>query len=261
MKRGILIYQRADYELNHWFAQEFLRQAEQFRLELSLCFWEDLCVQDTFEDIQFAINRSRDVEIAARLEQQGVRVFNTSKVANLGNDKYEMYLALQAHGFPVVPTRYQCPWDELPFVVKDPFGHGGEQVYRIDSWEAYEQFSNIPHISQPLISPTIGDLRIVVLAEKILTALLRTNSQDFRHNIKQGASVQPFEPTPKMIEVVQALQTFMGMDLGGIDLLLLADGQFYINEIEDVVGVRSVYQTTTLDVVALYLAYIAKEIQ
>ena len=54
--------------------------------------------------------------------------------------------------------------------------------------------------------------------------------------------------------------TLLDFDFVGIDFILDENGQFLFNEIEDVVGTRTLYKHYEIDVVQTYLKYIKKQL-
>ncbi|MGL5540627.1 MAG: ATP-grasp domain-containing protein [Erysipelotrichaceae bacterium] len=259
MHKGWLVYTKEDYTLNKWFADHFVRVANQMGVKLQLQLVEH---PSDFElkDVTFVVNRSRFVDIAQKCEAMGIVVFNHAQATRLGNDKVLMSQTFAKAGLPVIPWLENEPWPSYPFILKDPKGHGGKQVYWIDNAMDYARHAQQRHMVQPVIAPTIGDLRVVVCGERILASFLRSNPTDFRHNAKQGATVQWWPCSPAILEVVNAVQQQVHFDLGGIDFLLMEDGTFYINEIEDVVGVRSVYALSEVDVVVEYVRHIMERL-
>ena len=60
--------------------------------------------------------------------------------------------------------------------------------------------------------------------------------------------------------MVYAVLEKISLDYAGIDFIF-HEGKAVFNEIEDAVGARMVYESSALDIVALFAQYIAKEMQ
>ncbi len=256
MLKGLLVYEYSDYLKNQWFAQEFIRQAEAYGLSIKLLFVKANYDFSYMQDIAFIINRSRLINVAIKASQQGIRCFNQEKACLLGNDKWEMYQVFKANGIKVLPT-YLEAIASYPQVVKERYGHGGSQVYLVNNESELNQLSLVQPIYQPYFK-CYGDVRSILLGKDLLISLIRTND-GFKHNVSYGAKTKLFELDNSMIKQIELINELVEFDLGAVDILV-SDEDYYINEIEDSVGVRSVYNLSDIDVVAKYLAYIRNSI-
>ena len=99
-----------------------------------------------------------------------------------------------------------------------------------------------------------------VLGGKILAGVLRVSTNDFRSNFSLGGSV---ERVPVPIEIQKTVELLCGkepFDFVGIDFIR-HQGEWVLNEIEDVVGCRMLYKTSDLDVAKLYIEYVAERLR
>lgn len=237
----------------------------------------------------FAIVRVIAPQLSQVLEEKGVRLFNNARTARITNNKWTTYEKALQWGMSVLETkllgkigREECGCDvavgcgELsgngftyPIVIKAVAGHGGSQVYWAEDGERQEKILQ-ELLGQGLTAEEIilqkpcsepgKDMRVYVLGEKIYQAVLRTSPRDFRSNFSLGGEITLTEVTDEQRTIIERLYQELQFDFVGIDFIS-HDGQWILNEIEDVVGTRMLYQLTDRDVVQDYLAYIAAQLR
>ena len=260
MNFGLLIYNKADAQINSWFISELIKRAEDFGIKLSLYVGAfDDHFSNLLSDTDIVLNRSRDRRVNRLCSEQGVVCVNNERTVTIGNNKWENYLFGVENEIPVIET-VKCEecssLPDHPFVMKEISGHGGHEVYWVNSREKYERLLNKPgktYIAQRAISDHTKDLRIYMMGEKILASVLRSSSGDFRSNYSRGGEIELFEPDSDVREMALKVQGLLDSDFIGIDFIP-ENGKWYLNEIEDAVGSRMVYQLTDIDVAGLYLA-------
>lgn len=237
---GVLIYTKEQAKRNA-FAVE--------KLEKNL---DILLVNETFRgEADFVINRTNDYKIAQYFENKGVRVFNSSKLSMLANDKQACYEFMAQHGIPIMPIDYEG----VPAVKKPIDGHGGENVVMLTVPEPFEN----GYVYQKPCDTLGKDLRVWTIGGKIVTAVLRESDTDFRSNFCLGGKATPYRLNDGELRLINRIIELVGGDYIGIDFLF-DNGQLVFNEIEDTVGARMVYSKTNIDILALYCDYIKKEI-
>ena len=217
----------------------------------------------------FVVCRTVFPLLSLALEKAGSRVFNNSETARICNDKRLTYSYVLSADIPSIETfifdrringRASHDENEFPMIIKTAAGHGGEEVYlcrnMTDYREVLKSLPSYEYAEQPLISPCKGDVRVYVLENRIIAAVLRT-SDDYRSNYSLGgrASVYTLSEEEKALvyKVISMIPT--KMDFVGIDFLLTDEGMIF-NEIEDVVGTRMLYDKTGLDPAQMYIQYI-----
>lgn len=184
----------------------------------------------------------KDTRLARALEAAGVGVYNSAAAVALCDDKSETHRVLSAHGIPMpktllAPMTYvevTAPIDPFlqaaeqqlgfPMVVKECFGSLGEQVYLAETPEQLRDLAygmhHRPFLLQEFIRDAAGtDKRLYVVGDRVVAAMKRINSVDFRANIAHGGEALPYTPTPE--EEVLALRCcrILGLRFGGVDLL------------------------------------------
>ena len=209
-----------------------------------------------------AVNRSRDWALASRLESEGVLVSNTSEACRTFNDKLATYILADRLGIPHMPV--SVPGEQLPpgppWVVKSRSGHGGSEVaMACEEKEVRDLFDRIPcPIVQSIAEPG-RDMRAYVLGDRILTCVMRTSDTDFRANHSLGGRAEVCDPPDAVHEMITGVCRAVGPDLVGVDFVF-RDGNPVLNEVEDAVGCRMLYELTELDPAHLLMELVHSKI-
>ena len=153
---------------------------------------------------------------------------------------------------------------DLPFVVKVIDGHGGSEVFLVDSAdkckELFSKYEKGKFIAQELCSEPGVDMRVYVLGKKVLASVKRTSLSDFRSNFSLGGNAELIDPPSEVKDTALAVADRLGADFIGVDFIRHG-GEWVLNEIEDVVGTRMLYSLTALDPAKLYVGHVIKRIK
>lgn len=195
----------------------------------------------------FAIFWDKDVYLAERLEENGVRLFNSKRAIMLCDNKVLMYQALAKAGIRI-PKTFVAPktFEGLnysdrsfikeiaketgyPMVIKETYGSFGEQVYLAnDEKEANTIIDTIGYkdfLMQEFVETSKGkDIRINIVGQKAIVSMLRENKNDFRSNISSGGTGSLYQPEQKYIELAISASEALGLDFAGVDVMFGKDG-------------------------------------
>lgn len=255
---GYLIYDQRDIKRNITFIEWFLKSSQEKNMTLTL--YDD---QNDFSAValpDYVINRSRKVDISQYYEQLNIPVFNSALVTELGNDKYKTYEFFNPH-IKMMPTRLATKPLIFPCVIKERSGHGGEQVFLLHHLDDMkDEYSTNQYIVQPLCDQLGKDLRVYVINNEIIASVLRYNPNDFKSNYSLGGSISLYELNDSEIQLVKKIIDLLPMAYAGIDFLFDKNNELILNEIEDVVGARMLYNLKEINIVDLYLEHIKKTI-
>lgn len=197
---------------------------------------------------EYVINRTNDYKIAEYYENRGIKVFNSSAFTKLANNKQACYDFMELSGIEIMQTRIKTP----PFIKKPLNGHGGEGVVMCSSSDEYDE--NM--VCQKPASNLGMDLRVWVIGNKIITAILRRNETDFRSNYCLGGCAVPYALNANEKKLVKKIMSLLdGGCYYGIDFVF-NNGKIVFNEIEDTVGARMVYDKTDIDIIKMFCDYI-----
>lgn len=216
---GYLIYDTKDIKRNVTFIQWFLDVSKSYEMPLKLYTQNDDFHKMTKPT--YVINRSRNHEISLYFQGQSIPVFNDSRVTEIANDKLNTYDYFKDH-FPMLETEIFTGGENYPYVVKERFGHGGDQVYLIKNKEDIKDFfySN-RYIQQPLGDQPGKDLRVYVLNNQIIAGVLRSHPSDFRSNYSLGGNIELYSLSDTEITAVHKILKVLPLDYGGIDFCLI----------------------------------------
>lgn len=171
----------------------------------------------------------------------GARVFPSLPTYLIGHNKVEMTRVFEA----VVPEH--CPWTiilantpenqneiwsqmQLPFVAKIPKSSMGDGVFLIEEREQWQQYcARTDALYAQEFLPIDRDLRIVVLGEEILGGYWRIQSPySFHNNVAKGGEIVPGPIPRSALELVQNLQTTLGIDHAGFDIAMVGDKPYVL---------------------------------
>lgn len=240
---GYLFYNHQDIERNKHFIDWLIQAGQSQGLVL------ELHTQNDYKNLKkpdFIINRSRMYEIS---EFFNVTSFNSADVTRIANDKYLTYLTFKDK----VKMLFTSKEPFYPSIVKAIDGHGGHEVYKLS------QAKDLPkanYLYQKINSVLGKDLRVYILDNKILSAVLRTNKNSFKSNYSLGGSADLYHLNQEEIEIVHNILAILPIHYGGIDFLFDENNKLILNEIEDPVGARMLYNLTDLDIVNLFISSI-----
>ena len=268
MKIAYLLYEQQDVEKNKIFIEQMIEAAKKHHLKLSLVTINEADINYWITKIEhplFVWNRTRHAKISKQLELANIKVFNASFVNGLANDKKSALQFAKLQGIPTVPILLEEHIEQYPVIVKTIDGHGGSEVALCNSEEELKFYQSKwidrKIIIQPYIETYSTDVRVWVVGSKIIGAVKRQGGQDFRSNYTLGGSIERYELSKEQQLQVLTLQKALKSDYIGIDFLLLPNGSWLLNEIEDPVGARSFYNLYDEDLPKLLMEYFIQELK
>ncbi|MER2071500.1 MAG: ATP-grasp domain-containing protein [Psychrobacillus sp.] len=262
---GLLIYEYKEIERNQSFIDRLIQAAKTHGHSLTVI--DDN--QTEFPDCDFIFFRARNPELSKKLEQRGVPMFNRSEVNVIANDKWKAIQLVQMLGIATVPTYKINDVQDIrdyPVVLKTTGGHGGMQVERFtkaqDADVFLNDFSSQTIIAQAYVETNATDVRVFMLGSEVIGAVKRIGAPNsFKSNFTLGGTVEKYElSTTQEADVIKIAKAIKS-DYVGIDFLLLPDGRWVFNELEDPVGARSYYQTTQTDIAIPIMNYVDEQLK
>lgn len=282
---GWLVYKQKDAEVNKAFVNMLIAEAKAIDLSLELVFEEELnmgivdnCMAVTHSEfdcarLDFVIIRSIHPLLTRQFEEMGIRCFNSSRVARICNDKALTYQYASSLGMEMLDSWF-ISMDAFnaeniplcfPMVLKQRDGRGGKEVFLVHSAHEIDQIlAASPHkqfVLQQFAERPGVDLRVFVIGGKIIGSVLRQSTTSFKANYTLGGRAQPYILSDKETQLVEKISTSLQADFIGIDFLLDRNNHLIFNEIEDVVGCRSLYSTSEVNAAALYMAHVKKTLK
>jgi RimK family alpha-L-glutamate ligase len=281
---GWLIYKKHDAMKNQGFINMLVDEASHLQMSLQLVLEEDLfygiknnqfVISHPLLDpngINFAIVRTINPLLTKHFEYQGIRCFNHSTISEICNDKALTYQYATRLELPILDT-YFISYDtfqpdhlslEFPMVLKQVDGRGGNEVYLLNTLTEInaklQEYSHKRFVLQKFADNPGKDIRVFVIGSEVIGAVLRESNTSFKANYTLGGSVSAYHLNEDEQLLVNKITSSLDADFIGIDFLLNNENEFIFNEIEDVVGCRSLYSTSNVNAAALYMDYIKKAI-
>ena len=202
------------------------------------------------------------------LRELGVPVYNDARAIERSVDKSMTSLLLHAAGIPTPPTwatESQAHAQRIAvregaaghaLVLKPLFGSQGKGLQLVG--EVTGVHHTLPVLSQghgslaylqrfvPPVSTPGFDWRVLVVGGRAVTAMRRV-SENWIHNVAQGARCEPAELTPELAQLAEQAAHALDMDYAGVDLIPSAQGTQVI-EVNGVAAWRGLQRVTGFNI-------------
>ena len=219
-----------------------------------------------------SVSYSRGLYISKIYEANGVKVVNSSQVAERCGDKYVTSQILVQNG--IATPRVLMAFDEesalaavdemgYPCVLKPVIGSWGRLLAKVDNRHAAE--SLIEHKAtlgvnhqvfyvQEYIQKPGRDIRAFVVGEQPIAAIYRT-SEGWITNTARGGVASNCPLTPELTDICRRTAQAMGGGLLAIDVFE-SDNGLTINEVNHTMEFRNSITTTGVNIPALMVDYV-----
>ena len=219
-----------------------------------------------------SISYSRVLYISKIYEANGVKVVNSSQVAERCGDKYVTSQILVREGIPT--PRVIMAFDEesalaaaeeigYPFVLKPVIGSWGRLLAKVEDRFAAESF--IEHKAtlgvhhqvfylQEYIDKPGRDIRAFVVGEEPICAIYRT-SENWITNTARGGIATNCPLSPDLVEICRQTARAMGGGLLAIDLFETDNGPV-VNEVNHTMEFRNSIETTGVNIPQRMVEYV-----
>ena len=235
------------------------------------------------EKPDFVIFWDKDVKLAQLLEAEGFLLFNNAKAIEICDDKALTFIKLKNTNIKMpktfmAPLTFASEYPDYtfllqvqetlgyPFVIKQNKGSFGEQVYKVEQYsEALEIVKKIGHsefIMQEYIESSKGrDVRLQVVGERVITAMMRSNENDFRANITNGGTMQKYEPTEEQTQMALRVCRELGLDFAGVDIMFGREGEPILCEVNSNAHFKNIFDCTQVNAADAIIDHILTRVQ
>lgn len=286
MRRLAIVYDRL-----RWEEKELIKKAKEKGIELAIIDAKEIIlnldeseekVKKLFGDIvlQRCISYFRGHNLTLFLENKGLIVINSKKVAEICGNKLLTTLTLIKANIPTPKTKIAfAPQSTLkalkeigyPAVLKPITGSWGRMVSLVkdkDIAEAIiemrEQLTNpidrIYYVQEYVKRPP-RDVRSIVVGDELVTAVYREAPEDeWRTNVARGAITKPYPVTKEFEELVIKAAKAVSGGVVGVDAMESPDG-LVVHEINNTVefrGAQSVTKRSIAEAIINYALSLAK---
>ncbi|MCH5252393.1 MAG: RimK family alpha-L-glutamate ligase [Lachnospiraceae bacterium] len=270
-------------ELSEFFIRASKKQGTHLVIRENSDLFVDLGKDEMEQKPDFVIFWDKDILLAHYLEQQGIRVYNSSRCIALCDDKRKTHLVLSQHNIPMprtifAPMTYaKTDFPHLnfltyietelsyPIVVKEAYGSFGEQVYLAENDDEMRKIikkcDTTEIMFQEYIETSKGiDIRLQVVGNEVVGSMYRSSEADFRANITAGGSMKPYPPTKEEKELALRAARLVEADFAGVDLLFGKEGPM-ICEINSNAHFKNLFDCTGVNTAEKILKYICEDMK
>ncbi len=235
------------------------------------------------DEPDFIIFWDKDILLAKHLELMGYRLFNAREAIENCDNKALMHLELSNQGIRMPKTLvgpfvffqqnlsdeyFDRIFSELGerIILKEAYGSFGMQVYQINSKEELQsrliELGNRAFIMQEYIDTSFGrDIRVNIIGDKIVGAMERSNSSDFRANITLGGTGKFIELNDSQKELALKAHKTLKLDFSGVDLLYGKGNEPILCEVNSNVNYLSFEEASGINFSEKLLNYIMEKMQ
>jgi len=233
------------------------------------------------QEPMFIIFWDKDILLARYLEMLGYRLFNSSMAIEACDNKALMHLKLAGMRVPktiigpfaffnqsLSDKYYEKIIEELgeEVILKESYGSFGMQVYKlhgVDQLKAkISDIKNSHFIIQEVVKTALGkDIRVNIVGDKIVGAMQRSNTVDFRANITLGGKGELITLTDSQKKIALQAHAALSLDFSGVDLLFGPHGEPVICEVNSNVNFLSFESISGVNFSKVILEYIVEKIK
>lgn len=151
----------------------------------------------------------------------------------------------------------------FPLIFKKTNMGKGVGIYMMKSAEEFNKFLDkeisegvkaTSYLMQEFIEYEY-DLRVLVIGDQMFAMKRTPKEGDFRANYSLGGSVKLFEITPQIKELATKAINAVGMNYGGVDVLIDKKGKHYILEVNHNAGFAGMEEATGKNIGKLYVEH------
>lgn len=262
-KKGVAVYTQRNNEFHSW-------------IKNGTCFLSNF-------PYQFCLFYDQDFYTGKILEKAGVLLFNPINSIEKCADKMFTYIELANNGIAMPDTipglwcyshegsyskqQIDCVINRLglPLVAKLCYGSSGDGVFLIQDRYELSDFCKkyiLDHfLFQKFISSSFGkDIRVLVIGQKYVGAMLRENKNDFRSNIARNGVGNVFDLDDKGKRLCEKIASILDLDYCGIDLLMETKGGYLVAEVNSNAFFTEFEKVTGINVAEKYVNHILNRI-
>ena len=108
--------------------------------------------------------------------------------------------------------------------------------------------------------PTACDIRLQMVGDKCVAAMMRSNDNDYRANLTNGGVMTRYEPKEAELLVARKAMELLSLDFAGIDIMFDSEGNPIFCEANSNAHFKNLYDLTGINVAEEMLEYIKRSI-
>ncbi len=284
MRQGLILFPKSTLSNGSnafgWWRDE----AAALGISLEVAFFEDIVLRygtehsayigsEKLASPDFVIMRGYSENISTHFESAGIPVFNRWNAMAASHNKLRTHSILALSGIPTPLTvgASRANYDDAcailgkdVFVVKQPDSSRGSNVFLVRNKEEYDSATASckgDFLIQEYISASHGrDLRVWTVGDSAVACVLRHSGSSFLSNYSRGGSADPFDAPQAALDLAARAARAVGLDFAGVDLLLTADGNFTVCEVNGNAGFRTLSVVGGENIIAIFMKHIASKV-
>lgn len=246
--RVAVVYNDRDYQVNKAFADSLVDAFNAYGVKATLLrLADDSHAQVDLSGYDIVVNRTRRTWFLKHAKPEAA-IFNKPEFTVMANDKLRTSAWATLNKVKALDTRPYSFRDageyKYPIVVKKVDGRGGEEVFKADCAEDLDKLQLPPgdYVAQEYCPAGGVDYRAYVMFRKIVHVVAREAAPgEWRANYSINKRARRARLTLKEFIRIKRIAKMLPYGYYGIDFFR-DKGKFVLNEVEDVVGARAVYQ-------------------
>jgi len=224
--------------------------------------------------LERCVSHFRGLHVTAILENMGVSVINSHRVASICGNKLLCSMSLAKAGIPTPKTIVAFTKEEAmtaveeigyPAVIKPVFGSWGRLIAPLKDRETTqailedrEEMGNplyqIYYIQEMVKRPP-RDIRTVVVGDLIAASIFRYSApDDWRTNIARGGHAESFPVGGELREMILKAAEVVGGGVLGVDAMETENG-FVIHEVNSTVEFKGAMSASEVDIPGKIIEY------
>ena len=237
----------------------------------------------SLQKYDFCIFLDKDKYVLKAIEKCGIPTYNGYEQITACDDKMLTFLELANCGIPMPKTLpgLLC-FDSnatvkeqsvdiiieklgLPVIVKECFGSLGKGVHlaktKDELTDICQRIKTKPHLFQQFVSSSYGkDVRVIVIGDEVVGAILRASDSDFRSNISSGGHGEKFKLSTEMKDLSLKVASLLKLKYCGMDFLFDLNGKPLLCEVNSNAFFKGFESVTGINVAKKYAEFILKDL-
>lgn len=266
--------------------QLLLQSAKELNCELEIKTNFDvynLILRNSLKKYDAVLFYDKDIFLAKRLENIGLKLFNSSDAIYNCDSKAQTEICLDRFNLPrpktsIIPLTFYYDKNfysnyidnlilslKLPLICKEWFGSWGEQVYLLNSKKEIEEIIEKKQgkelLFQEFVKECSGeDIRLNVVGGQVVASMKRKSANgDFRANISNGGTMENYAPSKQEIDLAISAAKSVGCDFCGVDILQSNSGPL-VCEVNSNAHLLNIFACTKVNVAKKILEYVLSKI-
>ncbi|NCT55314.1 RimK family alpha-L-glutamate ligase [bacterium] len=196
-------------------------------------------------ELKYVINKPVDL---MKLASVGVAIPKTFFTKDFGDYRK----AAKSFGFPLIFKKTNMGKGVGIYLMKSE-----EEFAAFLDQEIKDEVKATSYLMQEFIEYE-HDLRVLVIGDQMFAMKRIPKEGDFRANYSLGGTVKLFEITPEIKELATKAINAVGMNYGGVDVLIDKSGKLYILEVNHNAGFAGMEEATGKNIGKMYVEHALK---